>query len=61
MRRAIMVIGAAFLRVDDASLFLVVALVIVVGSIAGGIIAYLDDRRARRKTGNEQEHPHRAA
>ena len=52
-----MVIGAAFLRVDDPSLFLIAALVI----LAGGIIAYLDDRIARRKPQDEQEQPRRAA
>jgi hypothetical protein len=52
-----MVFGAFFLRVDDASLFLVVALVI----LAGGMIAFIEDRRARRKPKTEQEHPRRAA
>ena len=52
-----MTIGAIFLRVDDANLLLVVALVI----LAGGIIAYLDGRRARRKPQSDQESPRRAA
>jgi hypothetical protein len=52
-----MAFGEFFLRVDDASLFLILALVI----LAGGIIAYLDDRRLRRKPHDEQEHPRRAA
>jgi hypothetical protein len=49
--------GAIFIRVDDASLFLVFAFVI----IAASAIAYLDSFRARRKQDNEREHPRRAA
>lgn len=52
-----MVIGAAFLRVDDPSLLFIAALVI----LAGGIIAYLSDRGAGRKPDHEREHPRRAA
>lgn len=52
-----MAIGAIFLRVDDPSLLLIAALVI----LAGGIIGYLDDLRARRKPQGEQERPRRAA
>jgi hypothetical protein len=52
-----MVSATIFFRVDDASLFLILGLVI----LAGGIIAYVDDRRSRRKPHEEQEHPRRAA
>jgi hypothetical protein len=52
-----MVIGTSFLRVDDPSLFIVVALVI----LAGGGIAYIDELRARRKPRGQDEHPRRAA
>jgi hypothetical protein len=52
-----MVIGPSLIRVDDPSLLLVAALVILVA----GVIAYLDDRRPRRKPDNEQERPRRAA
>ncbi len=46
-----MVMGAAFFRVDDTSIFLVVVFAI----LAGGIIAHLYERRARRKPENEHE------
>ncbi len=52
-----MVPAAAFFRVDDPSLFLVVAFVI----LAGGILAFIEDRRLGRKPHHEEEHPRRAA
>ena len=52
-----MVIGAFFFRVDDPSVLLVAALVILVA----GAIAYLDDLRTRRKPRDEQDHYRRAA
>lgn len=52
-----MVVSAAFLRVDDPSLLLIAALVM----LAGGIIAYLEDRGVRRKPKDEQEHLRRVA
>ena len=52
-----MVIATFLFRVDDASLFLILALVILVA----GIIAYLDGRRESRKPPNERESSRRAA
>lgn len=49
--------GAAFFRVDDPSLLLVAAFVIV----AGGILAFVEDRRARRKPSRADEHTRHAA
>ena len=49
--------GAIFIRVDDVSLLLMFALVI----LAAGAIAYLNNVRARRKRNHEREHPRRAA
>lgn len=48
---------AFFLRVDDPSLLLIAALVILVA----GVIAYLDDLRTRRTPKDEREHHRRAA